>query len=171
MNVQEISAGGGPSLSVPEGTSVVSFVFDRLPVAARHDGVAILEQYGCRGTFFASQPEESGAEDLVQRGHEVRRSDRFGHVWPQGLNRGEFDLATLKAWPLSGSDDVYRAALARIHEAGEGGWLVFHTQDVGERPSLQGARSLVFDYIVRTVIDARLTVMTVGAAVQHLSRR
>lgn len=172
MKVQQKRSGEMPILSMPERVALVSFAFDQIPSSPMLDGGVILERHGARGTYFASHDADDGrAGDIVHRGHEVRRRASHEHEWPNGLNRGEINLAALKACPLYGDDDVYRAALARIHEVSAGGWLVFHTQNVSERPCSQGARSVVFDYVVRTVIEARLPVMTIGAALQHLSRR
>lgn len=170
MEVQQSGAADRVTLSIAPGEAIVSFVFDELPRSPSHDGGVILEHYGVRGTYLTDKDaDKSWAGAIQQRGHELRES--AGHDWVPGLNRGTVDVATLKANALSGADEVYRAALARIHEAAEGGWLVFHTRDVCEHPSPQGARALVFDFVVRTVIEAQLPVITIGAAIQHLSRR
>ncbi len=71
------------TFNVAADKPVVSFTFDDVPDSALHEGAALLEKYGLRGTFYIagglagrvetdrSLIDEQGIRTLAQRGHEV----------------------------------------------------------------------------------------------------
>lgn len=165
-----LPAGTGP-FSVPAGVSIVSFAFQGAHAPALDEGGDVLARYGARGTFIRVADLPADVQAAAARGHEV--VDRVRSTIPllTGINRGAIDASSLRADPLFGSDETYRAAVARLHDAKQGGWAIFHMRDVSDSPSPYGARKLVFEYIVRMAVDAGLPVMTIGAACETLMRR
>lgn len=71
------------TLHIPAGHPVISFTFDDVPDSALHNGAAILEKHGLRGTFYIAgnmagtiEPNrqlinEEGIIELADRGHEI----------------------------------------------------------------------------------------------------
>lgn len=71
------------TLHIPTAHPVISFSFDDVPDSALHNGAAILEKYGLRGTFYIAgnmagtlEPNrqlinEEGIIELADRGHEI----------------------------------------------------------------------------------------------------
>ncbi len=50
----------------------------------------------------------------------------------------------------------------------EGGWLIFYTHDVGERPSRYGCTPRHFETVVEAALASGSKVLTVGAALDAL---
>lgn len=73
----------GPRRQLVTDRPLVSFTFDDVPDSALHNGAAILERHGVRGTFYIAgglagqvEPERTlisadGSRELAARGHEV----------------------------------------------------------------------------------------------------
>lgn len=73
----------GPRRTLETETPLVSFTFDDVPDSALHQGAAILESHGARGTFYIAgglagqvEPERvligpEGCRELAERGHEI----------------------------------------------------------------------------------------------------
>lgn len=84
-------------------TPLVSFTFDDVPDSALHNGAAILERHGARGTFYIAgglagkvEPDRrlispEGCADLAARGHEIGchtySHSKIRHMGSAGLAR------------------------------------------------------------------------------------
>ena len=49
-----------------------------------------------------------------------------------------------------------------------GGWLIFSTHDIEERPSRFGCTPKFFEDVVRSAVDSGATILPVAAALQHI---
>lgn len=90
----------GSRRAVRTETPLVSFTFDDVPDSALHEGAAILERHGVRGTFYISgglagqvEPERllispEGCRELAERGHEVG-CHTFSHRRVRNISRAE----------------------------------------------------------------------------------
>lgn len=90
----------GPRRMLETEVPLVSFTFDDVPDSALHEGAAILERHGVRGTFYIAgglsgqvEPERvligpEGCRDLAERGHEVG-CHTFSHRRVRDIARAE----------------------------------------------------------------------------------
>lgn len=87
-----------------------------------------------------------------------------------GINRNVIDLMHLKAAQVYDRRGI-DMCLDLVDEcAGEGGWLIFYTHDVCDEPSDFGCTPEQLTRLVRTVHDNKLTVATVGKALQLIEQ-
>ncbi len=110
------------NLLVTADRPVISFTFDDVPDSALHQGAAILEKYGLRGTFYIagslagrSEPnrtliDEQGIRTLAEHGHEIG-CHSFGHR----------NVAGLGAAQLQDDIEHNRAFLSRVLGRDQGG--------------------------------------------------
>ncbi|MFC5420425.1 MAG: polysaccharide deacetylase [Stutzerimonas stutzeri] len=90
----------GPRRALETDAPLVSFTFDDVPDSALHEGAAILERHGVRGTFYIAgglagqvEPERvligpEGCRELAERGHEVG-CHTFSHRRVRDMPRAE----------------------------------------------------------------------------------
>ncbi|MBE9534555.1 MAG: polysaccharide deacetylase family protein [Proteobacteria bacterium] len=87
-----------------------------------------------------------------------------------GINKKVVDLMDLKAarvYSRDGMDDC----LELVSEcARRGGWLIFYTHDVCNEPSEYGCTPEQLTCLIRSVHDKKLTVATVGKALQLIEQ-
>jgi peptidoglycan/xylan/chitin deacetylase (PgdA/CDA1 family) len=85
-----------------------------------------------------------------------------------GINRTSIDLMHLKAARVYHRESL-DISLGLVNECfAQGGWLIFYTHDVSERPSDFGCTPENLNRLVRAVNDRKLTVMTVKSAMQYM---
>lgn len=83
-----------------------------------------------------------------------------------GVHRTEVDLSLVRANRLYASPlSLWRARRLVDHVARRGGWVVFFTHDVSERPTRWGARQRDLAEIAERALRAGLTIAPVGAIV------
>ena len=81
-----------------------------------------------------------------------------------GINRDFINLTDLKATRIYASLGL-ETCLELVHECvARGGWLIFYTHDVHEKPSKYGCTPLEFERIVRSVVKRGIPVRTVDEA-------
>jgi len=87
-----------------------------------------------------------------------------------GINKEVVDLMNLKAARVY-SQDGMDGCLELVSEcATSGGWLIFYTHDVCNDPSEYGCTPEQLTRLVRAVHDKKLTVATVGKALQLIEQ-
>jgi peptidoglycan/xylan/chitin deacetylase (PgdA/CDA1 family) len=102
--------------------------------------------------------------------HLENRFDSCRSVHP-GINRVVADLGALKAWPLeSAALDRRKIAALIADTASNGGWLIFYSHDVAERPLRYGVSPDLLDYAVGAAKAAACMVLTIGEGL-HVARR
>ncbi len=86
-----------------------------------------------------------------------------------GLEQGRADLGLLAGNALySDSEPLERVRELVAHCADAGGWLIFYTHDVAERPSPYGCTPGYFESVLTAALTAGCRVRTVGATVDDL---
>jgi len=154
-------------------------------------------EIGCHGYGHQPTPDLTGAalaEDARRNaqflrpfiGQAVSYAFPFGAVSPRtkrfyaprfaslrgvhpGVNQGRADLAQLSTISLEDrcfSRDTIDAAIARVKAAG--GWLVFHTHDVGDAPSPYGTAPQKLDWTLARVKAAGIDFLPMRDALSRL---
>jgi peptidoglycan/xylan/chitin deacetylase (PgdA/CDA1 family) len=87
----------------------------------------------------------------------------------QTYNSGTIDLNNLQAFFLEQSRDK-PAAIKRMIDSNRraGGWLIFATHDVCEKPTRFGCTSALFDEIVRYSVDSDSRVLSMSEALESI---
>jgi peptidoglycan/xylan/chitin deacetylase (PgdA/CDA1 family) len=91
-------------------------------------------------------------------------SCRSGHA---GINRKFADLGALDAWPLEDALlDRTKVAALIDDTARHGGWLIFYSHDVAERPTRYGVTPGLLEWAVSKASDAGCILPTVAGGLQ-----
>jgi peptidoglycan/xylan/chitin deacetylase (PgdA/CDA1 family) len=99
----------------------------------------------------------------------IQRRFRACRGGGQAINRGTVDLNYLKSFFLEQSRDDFGAVEQIIHtNAALGGWLVFSTHDVCERPTKFGCQPAFFEKVVRLSIQSGAKILVMSAALDKL---
>jgi len=88
----------------------------------------------------------------------------------QTFNAGVIDLNLLRAYFLDGRnrDDLDAVRMTIERNAAAGGWLIFATHDVAERPSQYGCDARYFNEVVRLAAASGARILPMGAACREL---
>ncbi len=87
-----------------------------------------------------------------------------------GINRGPTDRTFLRALPIEQPEESVRALHAQVDAlVANPGWLIFFTHDLSETPTPYGCTPQSFEALVRHTRDAGCTILTVDAALDHLT--
>lgn len=89
-----------------------------------------------------------------------------------GINAGRVDFNLLNAnclYSRAGDLDAVGNLIRLNRESG--GWLIFYTHDVTDRPSPYGCTPGYFEAVVRAAVTSGSKVLTVGAALDELNQR
>jgi hypothetical protein len=90
----------------------------------------------------------------------------------QKVNAGAADLNFLRAFFLEQSRGDASTVKAIIDDnARSGGWLIFATHDIAEKPSRFGCTPEFFTEVVRYAVGSGATILPVGAAVKKIRER
>lgn len=121
------------------------------------------------GEDFVSFSYPFGEISLSAKALAARRFATARGIMP-GINRGTVDLAALLANSLYGGLENAESARRLIEETGRsGGWLVFYTHDVTERPSPYGCTPEHFAAAVEAAAGSGCDVLTMEKAYERLS--
>ncbi len=83
-----------------------------------------------------------------------------------GINRNIIDLTHLKAARVYDREGIDNCLELVTECANQGGWLIFYTHDVCDKPSDFGCTPEQLIRLVRAVHDSKLTVAIIGKALQ-----
>jgi peptidoglycan/xylan/chitin deacetylase (PgdA/CDA1 family) len=89
----------------------------------------------------------------------------------QEINRETADLNFLKSFFLEqcgGDFDLVKHVVDQNRQAG--GWLIFSTHDIADKPSRFGCTTQFFADVVRYSVDSGAVILPVGAAIEKLRR-
>jgi peptidoglycan/xylan/chitin deacetylase (PgdA/CDA1 family) len=90
----------------------------------------------------------------------------------QTFNRGTIDLNYVAAFFLEQSRDDFSAVQDMITaNQAAGGWLIFATHDVAERPTRFGCTPAFFEQVVRSAVYSGAEILSVGRAWDALQTR
>lgn len=84
-----------------------------------------------------------------------------------GINRNNIDLSLLKSVPIySDSETPHSEHFDSLQS--RGGWLIFYTHDVSERPSSYGCTPEKLKFVIRRVREIGASIIPVGVVVDQL---
>lgn len=89
-----------------------------------------------------------------------------------GINRGNTDILELKSNAVySCNEDLANLEQLLSEVSREGGWLIFYTHDVTERPSSCGCTEDELEHLISTAASLRLPIVTMREAIDRLDAR
>jgi hypothetical protein len=88
-----------------------------------------------------------------------------------GVNGPVVDLNLLRANSLYGDIGEFGAVTRLLSESEAGGWLIFYTHDVRERPSPFGCTPALLEQAVAQALNKGFTIAPVAAVIAAQQRR
>lgn len=107
-------------------------------------------------------------EASVKLKHELPEDFTTARGIMPGLNRGQVDLAQLRAYPLYGwaSCEPILAALRKAKETGA--WMIVFTHDVAAEPSCYGAPTGALGAMLRKAKELKFDILPVGETADRI---